>query len=172
MDIRNATKNDLDSIMEIEFASFIPGIQEERIVFENRIKMCGESFLVFEDENKKVFGYLCAERMSKIPERVNELELGHFPNVNKNGSVLYISSFAIFPEYRGNGTGSYVWEQSLNFLKNLKGIKTIVLLVNESWTGAHHIYEKSGFYEICRLPSFFYAEDDSYTDGILMQKNI
>ena len=172
MKIRTADYSDLDSIMKIEKASFILPIQEEREVFENRIKFCSESFLVFEDDNKNVFGYLSAERMSKVPEKANELALGHFPKKNSDGNVLYISSFAILPEYRGNGSGYYLWEESLNYLRGIHGIKTFVLLVNENWVGAHHIYEKSGFSEMCRLPSFFCAGDNSFTDGILMQKKL
>ena len=116
---------DIFSIMNIERQSFIPAIQEKKRVFEKRLKLIPEGFLVLADSSEEVVkknkvalvcGYLCAERWDSLPdfslleglgekERKSALkklekrfELGHNPfHTHKtNGNILYISSFALF----------------------------------------------------------------------------
>ena len=168
MNIRKASIEDIDDIMKVEWSSFIAGIQEEKSVFEERIRRCPDLFLIFEQDDN-VAGYLCAEIMDKVPESGEELELGHLPGKShsKNG-YIYISSFAILPEFRGKGAGRLLWNESITFLKEQCGIKKILLLVNEEWKGAFHIYENSGFKTINRFPGFFVSEEKNRSDGILM----
>ena len=77
MRLRKALISDLDDIMQVEKSSFILPIQEDRAVFEERIRLCPDLFLVFEDDGagsgEKVLGYLSAEIMEKIPETRGEL---------------------------------------------------------------------------------------------------
>ena len=185
MEIRLASVDDIDDIMNVENSAFIAGIREEKSVFLERIKRCPELFLIFQ-EGDKVAGYLSAEIMEKIPETAEELELGHLPvdihleNNNcteKQGeglsqkvrkAFIYISSFAILPEFRGKGTGRRLWNESISFLKEHCGIEKFLLLVNEEWKGAFHIYESSGFRTINRFPGFFVSEEKGRSDGILM----
>ena len=55
-------------------------------------------------------------------------------------------------------------------LKN-KNVKQGVLLVNDVWKGAKHIYEKNGFVEYKKIEKFFRTSENSFTDGILMAKD-
>ena len=48
-------------------------------------------------------------------------------------------------------------------------VKTALLLVNEAWKGALHIYKKNGFSELRRIEDFF-TEDGAKTAGIVMTK--
>ena len=279
--IRKAELSDLDSIMNIEENGFIPEIQEERQVFEARIKACPELFLIFEassysgttnsgeaantnstanysgvgdssvaencnhgaantngaqnssdtansttTENtnsttnftRSPAGYLCAELMSRIPETAQDVALGHTPEGTASVEdectpletpaqpltavshlattvqpltavphsaataqplsaaqpfILYISSFSLLPQFRGNGNGTKAWNLAISYFeKNFPHISTYVLLVNKDWPGAEHIYTKSGFKEYKVFKDFFPHQDNSHSDGILMIKNI
>lgn len=184
MILRKATLSDLDSIMKVEASSFIPEIQEEREVFKQRILRCPELFLVFEQNgeqkgqkgqtSEQVMGYLSAEFQTHIPETASELKLGHIPSENSVDSgdrpYIYISSFALLPQTRGAGLGKMAWEKSLELFRKTFEIKGFLLLVNEAWKGARHIYEQNGFKEITVFSSFFSKEDGTFTDGILMIK--
>lgn len=171
--IRNATLEDINQIMEVEKNGFIPQIQEEQAVFEERIKICPELFLVFQDETFKIVGYLSAEYLEKIPQSADELKLGHFPKKieNKNELIIYISSFSILPECRGNKNGTKLWNKSLEFLEKKHSSKVkFVLLVNELWEKAVHIYEKSGFKITKIFPDFFLTVENTFSYGILMER--
>jgi len=185
MKLCSATLNDLPQIMEVEKDSFLPSIQEEEAVFARRIELCPKCFLVFRTINTeteifpdctttdKVIGYISAEFLEAVPQNANELSLNHLPKETTDSSILYISSFAILSEYRGNGNGGLLWNMSLDYFKNLEGIKKIVLLVNEEWKGARHIYEKSGFSQINTFEGFFPKKNPSEkSDGILMELNL
>ena len=167
-----ATTSHIDDIMNIEEACFIKEIREKREVFLERIKCENDAFYVFLD-GQKVMGYISAERLEKIPETENEIALNHTPA--GRGNNLYISSFGILPSYRGNGDGKKLWEMAMNEFSQIDGIKKIILLVNEDWKGALHIYEKSGFTVHKIFPAFFPQPSNSSTDkyrsdGILMVK--
>ena len=49
---------------------------------------------------------------------------------------------------------------------------TLVLLVNEEWHGAKHLYEKLGFKEVRRIKGFFPSLKQDSSDGIVMQKSV
>jgi len=173
MILRQASLNDITSIMKVEAAGFIPQIQEEQSVFEQRIGVCPQLFLVFEDEaDGTVAGYLSAEYLDHVPGSASELALGHVPNKFSSSSLIYISSFSILPEYRGSGTGKLLWNQSLEYFKSLGTANSLLLLVNEAWTGARHIYENSGFKVINTFENFFPTETVDKTAGILMQRDL
>ncbi len=176
MILRKATLSDLDSIMKIEKASFIPQIQEEREVFKQRILRCPELFLVFEDQkslnlSNGPVGYLCAETMQKLPKAPQDLQLGHLPALSGASAVpyIYISSFALLPEFRGGGNGRKMWNESMEYFKQEFSPSALLLLVNELWCGAKHIYSESGFETIRIFEDFFPCEDGSFSNGILMQ---
>jgi len=171
--IRQAFITDIDHIMKIEKASFIPQIQEEKDVFIQRIKCSPSGFLVFIDEaSEQIAGYICGEAMSEIPQTALEIALGHNPKKQKkNAPFFYISSFAILPEFRGNGNGKKLWNECLNyFLQQNKELKYFLLLVNKEWENARHIYENSGFELINTFKDFFPAENGINTDGLFYKR--
>lgn len=171
--IREANLGDLNVIMKIEKESFIPQIQENIKVFENRINFFSEGFLIFEEvETKKIVGYFCTELWEKIPDSEKNFKVGHEISdcFCKNGSVLYISSFAIFKEFRGSGNGKKLFEDSLNYIQKKFEIKNIVLMVNELWKNAYKIYSENGFKEKFTIKNAFLTEDNKFSDGIVMIK--
>lgn len=177
MILRTATLSDLDAIMEIEKASFIPQIQEEREVFKQRILRCPELFLVFEQEGQTFnagAGYLCAEIMKEIPQTAQELRLGHLPSDMANSETskvpyIYISSFALLPEFRGGGNGRKMWNEALKYFRSKFSPTGFLLLVNELWGGAKHIYSESGFETISIFENFFPCDGEGFSNGILMK---
>ena len=176
---------DIFSIMNIERQSFIPAIQEKKRVFEKRLKLFPEGFLLLADcsdeiilKNKTalVCGYLCSERWDMLPsfdlenlsdekEKKSALKkiekrfaLGHNPlSTHKtNGSFLYISSFALLKDYRSKGLGEKFFKNAVAALcSSISGIETVVILVNSEWENALKIYRKIGFKEVFTLKEFF-----------------
>lgn len=156
--------------MHVERSCFIPEIQEEREVFLSRMGI--NPFYVFIDETSgKVAGYISAEYIEKLPESASEIALNHKPSGMKT-SMIYISSFALLPEYRGTGLGKEMWNRSCDLFSKLSGVKSLVLLVNEEWKGAAHIYENAGFETVRVFEDFFPGNDGKRACGILMRKKL
>jgi [ribosomal protein S18]-alanine N-acetyltransferase len=174
MILRAAALSDLPDIMDIEKDAFIPAIQEKKTVFAERIRICSNCFVIFEDETShETAGYFSAERWDGIPADDTAFTLGHpaSKSHHRNGQVLYLSSFALRSTYRGCGFGAGVFCNAVNwFCSHSTGIKTLLLLVNTEWKGALHIYRTYGFTEIRRIPCFFPAPQEPGSDGILMAK--
>ncbi len=171
---------DIDAIMAIERNAFIPDIQENQKTFEERIKVFNQGFTLLADTSDKailergkafVCGYFSSEIWDGLPATDDIFKLGHSAKKahKKDGSVLYISSFALLSQYRGKGLARKFFHDSVTGICEAnKNIKTILLLVNEEWLSARHIYETEGFSELRRLPSFFSSLHKKASDGILM----
>jgi ribosomal-protein-alanine N-acetyltransferase len=162
--------------MEIERASFISAIQETEAVFAERIRICGNCFIIFEDERPhKTAGYFSAERWAAVPAGGSAFTLNHSAEraFSPDGPVIYLSSFALLPQYRGKGAGRSLFRSSVEwFTEHNPGLTKAVLLVNETWENAAHIYTQYGFHEMYRIPDFFPAGNGTSTSGIVMEKNL
>lgn len=174
MILRAAALSDLSAVMDIENDSFIPAIREKESVFAERIRICSNCFLIFEDETAhETAGYISAERWQEIPADDTVFTLGHpaSKSHHSSGQVLYLSSFALRSAYRGCGLGKGMFCSAVNwFCSHSTGIRTLLLLVNAEWKGALHIYRTYGFTEIRRIPSFFPVLQKPGSDGILMAR--
>jgi len=176
--------------MNVERQSFIPEIQESREVFEDRIITFDDGFLVFEDESKlkakspegnavlpgskaapsQIAGYFSSERWAQIPASDELFALGHSARQTHKatGKVLYITSFAILPEFRGHKIGKELFERSLSFILTAnKDVQILLLLVNEEWKSAVKIYHNYGFEQVRKINGIFL-----HSAGIIMQKII
>ena len=165
---------DIHQIMNIERQSFIPAIQEKKRVFEKRLKIFPEGFLLLADCSDEVV-LENPENLDKKSYKILEkrFSLGHNPVLTHKteGSVLYVSSYALLKDYRGKGLGEKFFLNSLAALvSGLGGIKKVVLLVNEDWQAARKIYEKNGFKEKFTLKGFFPTlQKKKFADGIVME---
>ena len=193
--LRNANLKDLDEIMNVEVQSFSQNIQEEKSVFKQRILTFNDGFLVFEADKsdlsksnaekfnaenfaetkqKKIIGYFCTELWEKIPKTSQDFTLGH--DIQKvhseNGKILYISSFALLPDFRGNGNGKKLFTQSLNFFKSKLNFEKILLLVNENWIPAKKIYLSCGFKEIFACKNIFLNDEKNVKTGLFTSDGI
>ena len=180
MNIVPAKSFDIPEIMSMERASFIPQIQETQDTFEERLAVFPQGFLLLQDAADETVlkngcaltaGYFCSEILSCIPEGTNFFELGHSARENHTaeGPVLYVSSFALYPEYRGKKLALPFFKGCLNSIcSSFKNIKTVLLLVNSEWQGAKHIYETLGFTKLRTIKDFFPSLHFPSSDGILM----
>ncbi len=172
--LRKAAKSDINAIMNIEKEAFAEEIQENKDVFLERIESFSDGFFILEDKNKAI-GYFSSELWNSVPQNGDScFSLNHsaLKNHKKEGAVLYVSSVAILNEYKGNGLGYRFFSESVEkIIKSFPQIKEVVLLVNEIWIPALHIYKKCGFIEYGRIQNFF-SSDGIKSDGILMQKTV
>ena len=158
---------DIPQIMQVERASFIPGIQEKQKTFDARLQIFPQGFFVAVDTSEKTVakaghavtaGYFCSELWESVPSEDKAFALNHKIHKThaKGGTVLYPSSYALLPDYRGKGMGKALFVSSLAALCGaFSQIQKIVLLVNTEWKEALHIYETLGFTELRRITGFF-----------------
>lgn len=175
MIIRPASKKDIKAIMAIEECSFIPQIQETKTTFLERIEAFSEGFLILENEKtNEIVGYFASELWAHYPENNNCFSLDHSAknSHDNNGSILYISSFAILPSYRSKGTGKAFFNSAINKILAERKIKAITLIVNTIWENAINIYKKNGFETIKTIKDFFPAENGKKTDALYMKKEL
>ncbi len=184
MKIYPAKNFDIQDIMKIERSAFIPQIQEKQKTFEERLSVFPEGFFVLADNSPEVVlqngkqiiaGYFTSEIWPTLPQDDNFFTLGHsaLKCHDKNGCVLYFSSFAILPSYQGKKlAGGFLTECLDSVCGAFPNIKKIALLVNEEWQGAKHIYEKLGFIEIRKIKGFFPSLKAESADGIIMTKDL
>lgn len=184
MKICCAKSSDIQNIMKIENLAFISQIQESKKTFDERLKIFSNGFFVlvddsedsvFENDKSKIVGYFSSEIWQNLPESNEIFTLGHkIENThNKNGTVLYISSFAILPSFQGKHLSEFFLTSCLDSIcKTFTQIKKIALLVSEDWIGAHHLYEKIGFKEVRKISGFFPSKKQDFATGIVMIKNL
>ena len=181
MNICPAKAFDIDSIMMIERASFIPQIQERQKTFEERLTVFPQGFFVYSDTSDETVlkykkavnaGYFCSEIWDYIPGEDDFFALGHSPEKlhNPAGKVLYVSSFAVLPQYRGQGNGRKLFLSSLKSVCSaFPSLETVLLLVNDEWKNARKIYDSLGFKTVRTLSNFFPSIQKNSADGILMK---
>lgn len=183
---RPAAIDDIDAILAIESECFAPGIREASETFEDRIKAFPSGFIMLDriaessDRGAEKAGYFCSELWETIPEALPERwALGHKASQRHvaRGSVLYVSSFAVRPTYRG-GTGKAFFAEAIaSVISQNPWVRDIAFIVNEQWMAARRIYERAGFGYIGTLPGFFLAANapDSCaasSAALIMTKNI
>lgn len=170
--LRTAVPNDVGAVMAIERQAFIPRIQEQEVVFSERISAFPHGFLLLERENGVAAGYFCSELWAAPAYGAAAFSLGHAisESHSPDGTVLYVSSMALASDLRGRGLGAQLFAQSLRaVLAVCPQVRLMQLVVNEAWRGAKAIYERAGFRETARLAGFFPAEQDGvHTCGIVM----
>jgi ribosomal-protein-alanine N-acetyltransferase len=179
-----ALPSDIKEIMMIEEAAFPQGIRECADTFMERLMFfpAGNTVLLKNDNtqnvSRRLAGYFCSELWNEIPPQEpafyildHSIKNRHFPN----GKYLYISSLAVASKI--NGKGRFLFTESLRLICSANPqIRSIILLVNDLWIPARHIYETEGFRYIGRFSSFFTAiekdEKTSISDGLLMRKDL
>lgn len=173
--IRSVLLNDLSKIMKLEKLCFKGSVVESKETILERISYFSDGFLVTTND-KDITGYISSE----IWNIKNEIAKSNFELNHKisekhdlNGNTLYISSFAINPNYQGKGIGKLLFNSLYEKIKeNYPSINNSVLVVSENWIPAKNLYEKQGFYEILKLSNFFNPTPNQYETGIVMKKNL
>lgn len=171
--VRQAKLSDLPIIMDIESQSFNLVTQESIDVYRERITHFADGFYIFLYQ-KKVIGFLTSEIWSSLPTKDNNhLAINHsIADVfNRQGTVLYISSFELNPKFRGRGLGTYFFDYFLSDIKNkFHQLEKAVLIVNENWVQAINIYHKQNFKLAFDLKNFFIEENKCPSTGLVLVK--
>lgn len=192
--LRDATPDDIEDIMKIEYFSFQEGIREDETVFRKRVEVFPKGFLLLVDETGASKGYFASEiwqlpafKGSDSPVPASEsscapasessgvdaslFTLNHdiSDHHTDKGNTLYISSFALLPECRGSGMGDKFFNEAVARIRSaFPGLTQSVLIVNESWVRARAIYKKRGYEECSTIPLFFKPEGDAPQSAIIM----
>ena len=145
---------DLSQIMQIERAAFIPSIQEKERVFDSRLQLFPQGFFVLIDSSVETVkkaghavtaGYFCSELWQSIPADNDFFALNHKPQKShfRNGTVLYVSSIALLPDYQGKGYGKAFFTLIEGKIKE-RGLHVIYLMTDRNQP-AYEFYQKIGF---------------------------
>ncbi|MDE7228059.1 MAG: hypothetical protein K2N31_07040 [Treponemataceae bacterium] len=172
---------DLPSIMQIERGAFIPPLQEKPKVFDDRLRAFPQGFFVLSDSSVQTVGkaghavnagYFCSELWRGVPADDKPFKINHRASKShcRDGSVLYVSSFALRPEYQGKRLARPFFLSSLAALCGaFAQIKTVLLLASEEWQSALRVYAAAGFAELRRAEAFFPSlHKKAGCDGIVM----
>ncbi len=176
---------DLPAVMTIEHSAFIPPIQEKRRVFDDRLQLFPQGFFVLADTSEETVqkhgnaltaGYFTSELWQSFDAHdaltlQRQFALNHkiYKTHHADGGMLYISSFALLPQYRGHGLGASFFRAAVASLCcSLQQIHTVALLVSSEWLAARAIYEHAGFAPCCTLADFFPSLHAKHADGIVM----
>ncbi len=173
--IRNVRRRDIDSIMKIEYESFLPGLREEKDLYLKRIKAFADGFLVAQDSDTGQIGGYISSELWREDQGVNAdvLALGHDPLSvhDQNGKYLYITSFGTLPDWRGKKIGLKLFmalEEKIE--KNYPNVIKKILIVSEKWTAARNLYTRQGFKETGRIINFFTPDNLPAEDAVIMMK--
>lgn len=172
--IRRATTADLDAIMRVEEACFVPTVRERRETFAERLAAFPEGNYVLVADNVvvgdgTVIAYLCAELWTETPAAESGAwKLGHSAAGahDGRGTVLYISSLAVDPAFRGHGAGRTLFRESIGRTRaDCPWIRTVTFIVSEAWKSARALYETEGFAYTGRIAGFF-----GDADALIMER--
>lgn len=172
---------DIPAIMQIERGAFIPPLQEKQKTFEDRLRVFPQGFFVLSDSDVETVmkagravlaGYVCAERWRDVPADDKPFKINHRASKShvRDGAVLYVSSFALHPEYQGRGLARAFFLSSLAaWCGAFPQVRTVLLLASTEWRAALRVYESAGFTEVRRIPAFFPSlHEKTGCDGIVL----
>ena len=167
--LRPLQLHDLPSLSEIEQRCFSDDVRESPAVYRQRIETFPEGTLGFFIANE-LAGFFCSELWDEHREiDVQQFTLSHDirSTHHSDGTLLYISSFAVDPLHRATLRGKDAFSLAMNHMQHTSCFHAAILLVAQSWHAARAIYEQWGFVELMRLPGSFPGDD-----GIIMQTSV
>ena len=138
MNIRLATKEDLNEIIKIESICFPEAEAAKESDFQKRFDAFKENFIIAED-NGKIIGFIngCTTDLPKLPD-----ELYHNVQLHKkHGDYQTIFGLDVLPDYRRNGVAAQLMNYFIELSKE-RGKKGMVLTCKIHLI---HYYEKFGF---------------------------
>ena len=156
--VRKAELGDLAAVMQVERQSFEENIVEAESVFADRIAYVSDcNYVLIKAGTQSVCGYFTAELWADSQIETDAFALGHSVRERHQpaGTVLYISSFALLPQVRGQSIAEKFFVAAIEHIISVfPQLERIILLVHEDWHKAIRIYEKQGFIRIRILDRF------------------
>lgn len=160
--------------MEIEHTCFDEAVWESTSVYEERLCSFPHGNLgIFSGD--ELAGFLWCELWNYETEYgIERFTLSHSPTAyhDPHGNELYISSFAVDPQFRTHIRGKSAFAKAIGHMIGSHEIESAILLVSEQWKAARSIYTQWGFEEIKRLQHFFNTNDGNRWDGLIMRARI
>ena len=161
--VRKAEPRDLAAVMQVERQSFEETIVEDESVFADRIAYTsGCNYVLVKADTQSVCGYFTAELWDSSQMGADAFALGHSVRERHQpaGTALYISSFALLPEVRGQSIAEHFFAASIErIVAVFPQLERSILLVHEDWHKAIRIYEKQGFIRTQVLERFAWFGD-------------
>jgi ribosomal protein S18 acetylase RimI-like enzyme len=177
--VRNVTLADIGSIMRMENEGFALQTRETEATFVRRMAIFSDGFFLLEIQDLDGWipvGYLCSEIWNEIPkDTVSAFARDHdIATLHRaDGNSLYIASMTVLPAHHGFRFGSILFKASIKTVcSQYKTINNLVLIVNESWRAARHIYQADGFKETGTIPGYFVATSTQGSTAIVMQRSV
>lgn len=170
---KQMTTNDLEKVMEIEKLSFTPETWEDQTVYNNRLSTFPQGNLTIW-LNNELIGFICSELWIYASDYPKEsFTLSHDIKAYHSylGSELYISSFAISPNFRG-GLGKQIFNDFIKLISNSYYLKSSILLVSDEWEKAKNIYTHMGYRKISSIDNFFIGQHGKQWNGVIMRKEL
>ena len=167
-ELRVATLKDLRKIMNLETLCF-PDVytKELKEIYKKRIEIFSEGFYILEYKNR-IIGFVTTEIWNKDQPFTFRINHKIERSLDKNGTILYISSLNVHPKYSNQGLGYFILNEAIKIIKEkYPKINEVVLIVNEKWKNAIHLYEKSNFKNTDSIKRFF-----STNKGLIYKKEI
>ncbi len=138
---RPATEDDLDQVTEIEKQSIVPPWTREAFAAELDKKTSRFWVLTDDETDEKVVAYIVLS----------------FP-----AEQAHIVTFAVHPEFRKAGLGSYLLRRLINYVLR-RGGQSIVLEVRKGNQAAVQLYQALGFVVIRTIPAFYPDGEDGFS---------
>ena len=161
--VRKAEQGDLAAVMQVERQSFEENIVEYESVFADRIAYAVDcNYVLVKTNTQSVCGYFTAELWDFSQIGADAFALGHSVRERhqSTGTALYISSFALLPDVRGQSIAEKFFAASIERIAAVfPQLERIILLVHEDWHKAIRIYEKQGFIRTQVLDRFAWFGD-------------
>ena len=174
--LRPATPGDLTDIIRLEALGFAEGDQESADVYAERIEVFPPGSLMAMDGDTCIGCFFAEVWQDKPAYGAEDFQLGHSIRAAHDltaGNCLYVASMTIDPQYRGDGHGARLFRAGVTRLvADYPQLRSVVLLVNETWHRARSIYAGAGFTEVTRLPAFFEPAPNCLQTGIVMKHTI
>lgn len=168
--------------MRLDRLCFDTDTIESEGAYRERIEIFPEGFLVLEAAEaggapgEPIMGFISSELWVR-PETISAelFALGHSIKERqvRDGDELYVSSLAVDPSLRGYGFARLLFDGLIEGIRARRPrVRSVILLVGETWTDAKALYERSGFETIAVLEGFFDGRTAGASDGIVMRREI
>ena len=142
MRIENVMLSDLDQIIKMENRTF----KEDAFSKEGMRRLI--------EQNALFLKLLTSRSDNKI--------VGFVIIIKDNEDRVNIINFLIQKKFRYNGYGSYLLEETIERIKELKDIRKIILNVKTTNKGAIALYKKFNFQIVQKIKNYYHQKESAY----------
>ena len=142
-----------DTIFKEELSS----IAEQSSIITEYIPKSENNYILAALQHNKVVGFIYSSISNKKYEK------------SLTAKILFLY---VLEEYRNKKIGKSFFYNSLKSIcTSNTQISKVLLLVNQEWQNAKHIYESLGFKDLRIIKNFFPSLHNNFSDGIIMTAN-